>query len=237
MKNYNIHNSKTMAETLGARVHGVLAEAIKKRGSATLVVSGGSTPKPMFNYLSKQDLDWSKVTVTLADERCVAADDPRSNALMVKQELLKNKASDAQFINLLSGDGFVLEDQQLTHEKMQLLPRFDMVILGMGDDGHTASIFPMAENRDLALDITNRQLALVTDPKTVGPMRITQTARRLLDTDLLAIHFAGASKAALFQKILAAPDAATWPLSFFVTQKNTPVEVYQSDPAAEEITL
>lgn len=228
MKIFNYIDPLETAVALSNRVATVLTQAIEDKGAAVLVVSGGSTPKPMFNHLSEQDLDWSKVTITLADERCVNPTDAASNALLVKNELLQNNANKAKFVSLFDGGELSLSHQEIANERMNTLPKFDVVILGMGDDGHTASIFPESENRTAALNLSNSQYALVTDPKTVKPMRITQTARRLLDSDLLVIHIAGSSKAELFNKISESPNEKNWPISAFVTQKTVPLEVYQS---------
>ena len=228
MNTFNYHDPIETAIQLSNKVSAILKKAINEKGSATLVVSGGSTPKPLFNHLSSQDLDWSRVTVILADERCVEPTDPASNALLVKNELLKNNAEEAGFVSLFDGGELSLEDQDIANSRVSALPRYDLVILGMGDDGHTASIFPEAENREAALDLKNFQLALATDPKTVTPMRITQTARRLLDSDLLVIHISGDKKSALLNEIIDSPNVDKWPISAFITQQKTPVELYQS---------
>ena len=228
MNTFNYHDPIETATQLSHRVSAILKKAITEKGSATLVVSGGSTPKPLFNHLSEQDLDWSRVTITLADERCVEPTDLASNALLVKTELLKNNAEKARFVSLFDGGELSLEDQDIANSRVNALPKYDLVILGMGDDGHTASIFPEAENREAALDLRNSQMALATDPKTVAPMRITQTARRLLDSHLLVIHISGDKKSALLNEIVDAPDVKKWPISAFITQQKTPVELYQS---------
>lgn len=228
----NTNDSQLLAENLGARVIQVLTDAISKRGSAYLVVSGGSTPKPLFEYLSKQDIDWSKVTITLADERCVETNNPLSNAKLVREHLLIGHAARANFVSLFDGGLVHTDDQIAAGLKLLALPRYDMVILGMGDDGHTASIFPQAINRDIALDLSSHRLALLTYPVTVDPMRITQSAARLLNTRHLVIHFTGAEKAALFNKIMQSPDSSSWPISTFVEQTSLPVEVF-----ANELTM
>ena len=225
-----------LAEELGAEVIRVLSDAIEQRGAAYLVVSGGSTPRPLFQYLSKQPIDWSKVSVLLADERCVEPGNHLSNARLVKQELLQGHASGARFISLFDGGIAHTDDQSAAGLKLLGLPAYDMVILGMGDDGHTASIFPQAANRDLALELNSHKLAFLTDPVTVSPMRITQSASRLLNTRNLVVHFTGAGKAELFNRILANPDQTTWPISAFVSQNLVPLQVFTDVPNLEGVT-
>lgn len=228
MQIHALENADSLAENLGQRITTLLEKAIESRNEAFLVVSGGSTPKPLFHYLSEKLIDWRKVTVILADERCVEPWDAQSNARLVKEHLLQKHASKARFLSLFDGGEPSSQSERVANDRLSSLPKYDAVILGMGDDGHTASIFPSAVNRDSALDCNQPKLALLTDPVTVGPIRITQTARRLLDTRLLCLHITGGEKANLVEKILANPDAKKWPISFFLRQTEVPAEIYQT---------
>lgn len=230
----DIKDPAKLAGALAAKAAAVLSTAIGKNGQACLVVSGGSTPKPFFQQLSKIQLDWSKVTITLADERCVEPGSEQSNAKLVKSLLLRNAAAKAKFISLFDGESSPQQARDKLNKKLSPQPAYDLVILGMGNDGHTASIFPEAENRDLALDMENKSSAMLVDPVTVTPLRITQTASRLVDSELIIIHIAGDEKAGLLQQATKAPDEKKWPISFFLTQTHTPVEVFQSSSSGEE---
>lgn len=228
MQVYELEDAQLLAEKLGDRIIALLEQAIVSRNEAFFVVSGGSTPKPLFQYLSNQPLDWRKVTITLADERCVDPRESSSNARLVKEHLLQNHASKARFLSLFDGGEPSAYSAQTANDRLASLPKYDAVILGMGNDGHTASIFPQASNRDVALDLDQPNLALLTDPVTVGPIRITQTARRLLDSRLLCLHITGSDKVRLLEKITTNPNPVDWPISFFVTQTNVPLEIYQT---------
>jgi 6-phosphogluconolactonase len=234
MDTVNLHDTQQLAESLGNQITSLLENAIKTSGKATLVVSGGSTPKPLFEYLSRQPLDWSKVTVTLADERCVPADSEESNARLVRENLLQNLASNARFVALHDENAGLEESVKLANASMSSLPVFDCVILGMGNDGHTASIFPEASGRDQALDLDNTASAMLIDPVTVAPLRITLTARRLLDTRWMVLHITGEEKARLLDQILESPDPGKWPISFFLTQTQTPISVYKNRSSEQE---
>ncbi len=234
METVNLHDAQKLAETLGDRITKRLGEAINTKGYATLVVSGGSTPKPLFQYLSHVPLDWSKVTVTLADERCVPADSGQSNARLVHENLLQNKAAAAKFIFLHTDSVGLEQSVEQASSQMSSLPKYDCVILGMGNDGHTASIFPEASDRDRALDMGNGDSAMLIDPVTVDPLRITQTARRLLDTEWMVLHITGDEKSLLLDQILRAPDPQKWPISFFLTQTETPFSVFKNSSQEQE---
>lgn len=234
METVNVHDTQQLAETLGDHIAERLEQAVNTRGNAILVVSGGSTPKSLFQYLSQKPLDWSKVSVTLADERCVPPDSELSNARLVQENLLQNLAASARFIPLHT-DGVELEASVKHADKsLSELPRYDCVILGMGGDGHTASIFPQASNRDQALALDNPASAMLIDPVTVDPLRITQTARRLLDTDWMVLHITGEEKVQLLDQILKHPDSQKWPISFFLDQTEIPFSVYKNSSYEQE---
>jgi len=234
METVNLQDAQKLAETLGDRIAKCLQNAIDNKGHATLVVSGGSTPKPLFQYLAHMSLDWSKVTVTLADERCVPPESELSNARLVHENLLQGKAADAKFIYLHTDSAGLEQSALQANAQMSSLPKYDCVILGMGNDGHTASIFPEASGRDKALDMDNPDSAMLIDPVTVDPLRITQTARRLLGTEWMVLHITGDEKSRLLDQILEAPDYQKWPISFFLTQTEIPFSVYKNSSQEQE---
>src|SRR5512147_2609516 len=131
------------AQALGAQVATALRDGLAQHSTASLVVPGGRTPVPLFRALRETDLDWAKVHVTLTDERWVAEDDVSSNAALVRRELLRNHALPAQFHPLHDGSACADGATTAVWESLRSVPRpFDAVVLGMGDDGHFASLFP-----------------------------------------------------------------------------------------------
>jgi 6-phosphogluconolactonase len=172
-----------------------LRAAISERGAATLVVSGGKTPARYFEALSSMPLDWTRVKITLADERRVPDDSPRSNARLVREALLRNHAVVANFTPLANAR--LDESQELVAASARVadlpLPA-DVVVLGMGEDGHTASWFPGADGLSEAMDSGARKLvAPIQAPGGLEP-RLTLTGRVILRARAIALQIEGQSK-------------------------------------------
>jgi 6-phosphogluconolactonase len=190
-----------------------LREAIEARGAALLVVSGGATPTRYFHALSSQPIDWSRVAITLADERRVPDDDPRSNAKLVRDALLRNRAARTQFSPL--ADSRLDEDFELAtaNARIAALPSPpDLVVLGMGEDGHTASWFPGADSLAEAIDPDARALvAPIRAPGAAEP-RLTLTGRVILRARAIALHIEGAEKLATLAKALGEGPTEAMPI-------------------------
>jgi 6-phosphogluconolactonase len=180
-----------------------LRAAIAARGVTLLIVSGGKSPARFFDLLSNLDLDWPRVMITLADERRVADDSPRSNARLVRERLLRNRAQAASFTPL--ADVRLPPDRELAAASARIahLPSpADVVILGMGPDGHTASWFPGADGLADAMDPGARQLvAPIVAPDAPEP-RLTLTGRVILRARAIALEIEGEAKLATFATAL-----------------------------------
>ncbi|MEH6579753.1 MAG: 6-phosphogluconolactonase [Amphritea sp.] len=199
-----------------------LKNAIRQSGSASLAVSGGSTPIPLFDQLSNTPLDWSKVAVTLVDDRWVNPEQPDSNELLVKKHLLHNAAENARFIGLwqpeISAEAAVVN----CHQRLSALnDRLDTVILGMGNDGHTASLFPCSNELEAALN-SDLDCAAV-NPGTAPHARMTLTPKRLLNSELRILHLCGQDKLETLAKALKDNDPQTMPISLFLQH---PLTIY-----------
>lgn len=192
-----------LARGLAERVATELEVALRTRGRALLAVSGGSTPKRFFAELSKAPIDWSAIEVTLADERWVPASDTRSNARLVREQLLVNAAAVARFLPLQL-DAHTPESgaELLEREFAGRLP-IDVLVLGMGGDGHTASLFPEGDQLRAALDpLCGRMLLPMNAPGAPEP-RITFTLPALVAARHLHLHIEGADKQAVLREALA----------------------------------
>jgi 6-phosphogluconolactonase len=194
-------DGQALATALAARLADDLRNAIDARGEATIAVSGGNTPKRLFDRLSHEVLDWSRVTVTLVDERWVPDTDERSNARLVESLLLRHNAADAQFVPLYAEAATPEAGiaQVRTRIGTMKLP-FDVVVLGMGPDGHTASFFPGGDRLGEALDPTNTAEVLPMRAPNAGEPRITFTLSVLLKARSLYLHIEGADKRVLLEQ-------------------------------------
>ena len=192
MPEHHFDSACALDKALSDTVVSKLAQALDSRAHASLVVSGGSTPKGLFALLSEATLDWARVTVVLADERWVEADHDDANRRMVRESLLRGTASEATFISL--ADAYPDTHAALHDVERALadIDQFDVVILGMGLDGHTASLFPCS--LELQEGLTTAAAALVTQPTTAPHKRISLSRKRLLATHYGALHIVGNEK-------------------------------------------
>lgn len=217
----------SLVNSLKEKILEKLKSGIKVRGSALLVVSGGSTPRVLFEELSKCKLDWRLVTILLADERWISAEDANSNESLVRNTLLKNHAAAAKFVSFLD----YYPDLKMTESKIALtlgnLPSYDAVILGMGLDGHTASIFPCANIAQLNDALTTQRPALFIDPKNANFLRFTQSITRLRNTRYGAIHIEGAAKKVILDAAKRSLNNPIYPISYFFEE--SPYEIYFSE--------
>jgi 6-phosphogluconolactonase len=209
-----------------------LAQAIEKRGAALLVVSGGTTPVRYFHALASQPIDWSRVAITLADERRVPDDDRRSNARLVREALLRDHAAEAQFSPL--ADSRLEEDLELAaaNARIAALPSpADLVILGMGEDGHTASWFPGAEGLVEAVDPGARALvAPIRAPGAAEP-RLTLTGHVILRAHAIALHIEGEAKAQTLARALGDGPIEAMPIRAVLRQAGERLTIFYAPSA------
>ena len=217
-----------LARALAERVAERLRAGIAARGQALLAVSGGSTPVHFFRQLARAELDWSKVQVTLVDERWVPESHERSNARMVKAELLQHAAADAQFVPFYMDAPTPEAGMAAVRARMAALPYpFDAVVLGMGTDGHTASFFPGGDRLAEALDLSGSARVLPMRAAGAGEPRITFTLPALLDTQSLYLHIEGEPKRQLLADArLGLGAGKDYPVRSVLTQARVPVAVY-----------
>ena len=228
---YNWHRFETrdaLENELAQAITHALMQGIAERDRAVLVVSGGSTPLGLFRTLSKQDhVDWSKVTITLADERWVPVSHDDSNHRLVDATLLQGPAAKAQFLPLYTGAATPEEGCDEIEQQLAKLGTFDVVILGMGGDSHTASLFPNTPALSVGLDPDTTTTALAVHPETAPHARISMSLARLLDPRKLTLHFTGSDKAQVFETAVANGKSSTdHPIRAFALQNTRALEIF-----------
>lgn len=214
---------------LADKVADILANAVKLKGKASIAVSGGSTPKGFFNVLSQKDLPWKEITVTLADERWVDITDEASNTKLVHENLLQNKAVDANFFHIKQGDELsveVLADLNLA-AGTTVLP-FDVLILGMGEDGHTASLFPCSNEIHSALSRDASPLLKVT-PTTAPHDRITFSLAYLAQSKNAFLHICGESKKTVLDQAISGDENSEMPIRAFLHHPSLMTNIYWAE--------
>lgn len=220
-----------MTTALAVTIAQRLQNALDVNGVASLVVSGGSTPKLLFEQLSQQPLAWHKVSISLCDERWVDPDSPDSNEFLVRNTLLVDQAAEAQFVPLKTRHDTPEAGQSMLQQNLENMPSpFDIVLLGMGEDGHTASLFPSAENLNKALDMNSGlQCTALTPaelPSHAPYPRMTMTLPRLLNSQWLVLLLTGASKMEVYEQALAGDDYNEMPVRAVLKQTQTPITTY-----------
>ncbi|MBY5348823.1 6-phosphogluconolactonase [Rhizobium leguminosarum] len=224
---HSFASAADLASSFADKVADTLAAAIAARGTASIAVSGGSTPKAFFQALSTRDIAWEKVTITLVDERFVPADNPRSNHLLVDANLLQNKAKAARFVPLYQPAPSVEEAARLaTAKSAEIGIPFDIVILGMGGDGHTASFFPGGSNLAVALDASTPRGIITMEAEGAGEPRLTFTFSSLEDAALLVLHIEGEGKKDVLAKAEGSGEEAEMPIRAVLRRATSPVEIY-----------
>jgi len=219
---------ESMFTALADHLAALLTAGLTERGEASLVVPGGSTPKPLFTSLSRRALDWSKVTVTTSDERWVPENDPASNAKLVRESLLTGHAVTARLVPLTNGAEDPESGERAVTEAFRAVPRpFDAVVLGMGTDGHTASLFPGGDNLIAALAGSPTPVRAIRAPGAPQP-RMTLTAPTLLDAREVILLITGGEKRRVLGQATTEGPVEEMPVRAVLHQHHTPVRIYWS---------
>ena len=202
------------SSALADELEQVLRASLQDDAEASLVVSGGTSPRSLFHHLSRRDLAWDRVWIIPSDERMVPLDHPDRNEAMIRRELLRDRARAAGLVSLLVSGPL----------PGSLLGQFDAVVLGMGEDGHTASLFP--DSPDLQAALASEKVLYRLDVPRLSADRITLTPHALLHSGKLYLLFFGEDKRRVFDAAMAHGEVAEYPVRFLLQQDKVPVTVY-----------
>lgn len=213
-----------LADALADRISRTLAAEIAASDAASLAVSGGSTPALLFETLSSRDIAWSSVNVTLIDERYVPETEPRSNAALARAKLLEGRAAAANFLPLYRSGNIERDMEEARHFLSTFFNPPDIAVLGMGNDGHTASFFPDAVELETLLDPKSSDEIASVHAKSAGELRLTLTLSLIRRARFIALHIEGEEKKATLEKALS--PGSTLPIRRVIDAASTPVEIF-----------
>lgn len=203
-----------------------LADIIKKRRKASLALAGGTTPGPLYDSLSNVPINWEKVSVTLTDERWVHPQDPASNEFLVRDMLLRRRAAVATFVPFKTNHAKASGGAATTEKRISPIMPFDIVMLGMGPDGHIASLIPGAEGYAAAADPEGaKKVAGIHAPNAAGsPERMTLTVPGILSSRRIVLLFMGQDKLNVYNEAKEGRGAS--PIKDLLAQKKVPVHAF-----------
>jgi 6-phosphogluconolactonase len=226
-REHRFPNAVALTDALAADIASSLEDGLSAGRGASLVVPGGKTPVAVFEKLSSIELDWESVWVTLTDERWVDITSTASNEKLVRDHLLRDLAAEAHFVGMKNAESDPQAGATPAWSNIAELPRpFDFVLLGMGEDGHVASLFPDSPGLLAALD-PNQPPGCVGMTGPVAPRtRMSLNLRALLDARRIAILITGDTKWATFERARARGPTVDLPLRAVLQQQNVPVSVY-----------
>jgi len=220
---HDLADARTLAATLARDVAERLRAAIASKGRACVVLSGGRSPVPFLEQLASEPLDWAKVTVSLADERWVPVEHADSNAGLLARHLLKGAAAKARFIGLYQQAENLDAAAARADQALAELPPIDVLVLGMGDDGHTASLFPASPNLAEGLDLHGKRRCLPMLAPSVPHQRLSMTRPVLAGAAFIALSVQGPGKLATLRAALAGNDLSEMPIRAFL---HDPLDIY-----------
>ncbi|OCG18112.1 6-phosphogluconolactonase [Gilliamella sp. WF3-4] len=220
-------NNQLLIEDLTSHIVNKLKQAIEQKGHASIAVSGGKTPIPLFALLSQQDMEWSRVFITLVDDRWVDNTDDASNEKLVIAHLLQNNAKVANFVGLKNNCDNPFNGAEITEKMLDKIPMpFDVIILGMGEDGHTASLFPGAANLARGLDMKSGRKVVGMTPLTAPLDRITLTLPTILNSKNIYLHLVGESKMHVLEQAEKGNDVNQMPIRAILQQDKVNVTAF-----------
>ena len=236
-KIYKFESREKLFEAVANRCAQQISRGIEKQGRANIIVPGGTTPAPVFEKLAAMSLDWHNVSIIPSDDRWVDATHTQSNQKLISESFLRDKASKAVLIPL-KNEAVTPQAgvEQCEANLEEVIRPYDFVLLGMGNDGHFASLFPGISNLTQGLNLNNCNKAIAIDASgcpVAGEItdRISLTLSTLVDSHVIAILVTGEEKLkvidACFEQVNAnAVDAESFPMTHLLKQSKTPVEIY-----------
>jgi 6-phosphogluconolactonase len=222
-------DAQSMIARLADEIVRRLDAGVRDRGHASLVVSGGTTPGALFDTLCQRDAPWDKVWVTLSDERWIPPGEDGSNEKLVRTRLLRGKAASARFVAMKTQDAKPEDAEAAVDAAISAMPKpFDVTLLGMGDDGHTASLYQHAPELKAALDVASPAVVHAVHARNAAATgdRMTLTLRTILESRWIVLLIKGEEKMKTYQDAERGTDMLEMPVRNVLAQSRVPVEVF-----------
>ena len=236
---FEFENKESCENALLEQLNKQIKQQLEKNQHCALALAGGNTPKPLYSKLSESPQPWQNVNVTLTDERWVNSDHDDSNEKMLNEYLLKHHAQTATLYGLKNSEANLAKAEETCNQLLnEHLSSLDVSILGMGDDGHFASIFPGVANQNELLDLNQSKKCFMVKPEG-KQIRISLTLSYLLSSKVIYVFLSGNKKKAIIDNTLelvrrnkqveegSLPDGAL-PIFALLNQKKCPVHIYWS---------
>jgi len=217
-------NHAALIDSLTLQIADHLKSAIEHYGQASFIVSGGNTPKPLYEELCHQHLAWDHVTICPSDERWVEENHPDSNYRMINNTLIQHAAQSATLLSLKSEGAFSDAPDLLTPAINQMHKPFNVVLLGMGEDGHIASLFPDANELDHGLNAPHSEPVISMNSESKGP-RISLSLSALLNSEHIYLLITGEAKRQVFEAAKAELEQPSLPISHLLAKATSPITV------------
>lgn len=205
------------------RIATLVSARLANDDHTTFVVSGGSTPGQCFSLLSNKTIDWQNVRVALSDERWVPPDHNDSNERLIQNRLLTNSATAGEVLSIYDAEVSVAERCDVLQGAF---PKrgFACCMVGMGSDGHFASLFPKADSLEVGLDLDTTLLYIPVCTTASPHPRVSMTLAALLQSDEIILFFFGNEKFAVYEQAKSSPSE--YPVAYLLAQERTPLHVY-----------
>jgi 6-phosphogluconolactonase len=216
-------NKKNLESSLLLKISTCISDAIKKYGDARFLLSGGSTPMNLYSLLSEETIEWEKVKIGLVDERFVPKENLFNNETQIKNNLLKNSAKFATIFGMVYNyENEMLNLKIVNEQYITFFERIDFTILGMGEDGHTASLFPGDKESEELMNTTNIGIFSTKSPS-FPYNRITCSKELIANSNYIALFINGETKFNVLKNSI----ETQVPISYFVKNSKN-MEIYYS---------
>lgn len=216
-------NKKNLESSLLLKISTCISDAIKKYGDARFLLSGGSTPMNLYSLLSEETVEWEKVKIGLVDERFVPIENLFNNETQIKNNLLKNSAKFATIFGMVYNyENEMLNLKMVNQQYKTFFERIDFTILGMGEDGHTASLFPGDKESEELMNTSNIGIFSTKSPS-FPYNRITCSKELIANSNYIALFINGETKFNVLKNSI----ETQVPISYFVKNSKN-MEIYYS---------